>query len=73
MRQSENTRSPLADLLMQSVYSRLADYEDLKDTLRVAADPTFRLLGSKQNWDRGGADFLAAELRDGACSQATRT
>lgn len=57
---------------MQAVYSPLAGHEDLNDALRVAADPTFRLLGSKQNRDRGGADLLAAELRDGACSQATR-
>ena len=45
----------LVDLLRQSVYSRLAGYEDLNDAVRVSADPTFRLLGSKKNWDRGGA------------------
>jgi hypothetical protein len=33
----------------------LAGYEDLNDAVRVSADPTFRLLGSKKNWDRGGA------------------
>jgi hypothetical protein len=32
----------LADLLRQSVYSRLAGYKDLNDAERVAADPTFR-------------------------------
>ena len=36
----------LADLLRQSVYSRLAGYEDLNDAVRVSADPTFRLIGS---------------------------
>ena len=41
--------------MRQSVYSRLAGYEDLNDAVRVSADPTFRLLGSKKNWDRGGA------------------
>ena len=45
----------LVDLLRQSVYSRLAGYEDLNDAVRVSADPTFRLLGSKKNWDHGGA------------------
>ena len=45
----------LADLLRQSVYSRLAGYEDLNDTVRVSADPAFRLIGSQKNWDRGGA------------------
>ena len=54
-RQGSNKKFPLADLLRQSVYSRLAGYEDLNDAVRVSADPTFRLIGSKKNWDRGGA------------------
>ena len=54
-RQGTNKKFPLADLVRQSVYSRLAGYEDLNDAARVSADPTFRLIGSKKNWDRGGA------------------
>lgn len=54
-RQGENTKFPFADLVRQSVYSRLAGYEDLNDAVRVSADPTFRLIGSKKNWDRGAA------------------
>ena len=54
-RRGENKKFPLADLVRQSVYSRLAGYEDLNDAVRVSADPTFRLLGSKKNWDRGAA------------------
>ena len=54
-RQGTNKKFPLADLVRQSVYSRLAGYEDLNDAVRVSADPTFRLIGSKKNWDRGGA------------------
>ena len=54
-RQGLNKKFPLADLVRQSVYSRLASYEDLNDAVRVSADPTFRLLASQQNWDRGGA------------------
>ena len=54
-RRGANKKFPLADLLRQSVYSRLAGYEDLNDAVRVSADPTFRLIGSKKNWDRGGA------------------
>ena len=50
-----NKKFPLADLLRQSVYSRLAGYEDLNDAVRVSADPTFRLIGSQRNWDRGAA------------------
>jgi len=54
-RQGANKKFPFADLVRQSVYSRLAGYEDLNDAVRVSADPTFRLIGSKQNWDRGAA------------------
>ena len=52
-RQGLNTQFSLADLLQQSVYSRLAGYEDLNDAVRVSADPTFRLIGSPKIWDRG--------------------
>ncbi len=54
-RRGANKKFPLADLVRQSVYSRLAGYEDLNDAVRVSADPTFRLIGSKKNWDRGAA------------------
>ena len=54
-RQGLNTQFGLADLLRQSVYSRLAGYEDLNDAVRVSADPTFRLIGSPTRWDRGAA------------------
>jgi hypothetical protein len=37
------------------VYSRLAGYEDLNDAQRLSQDPTFRLIGSGKNWDRGAA------------------
>ena len=54
-RQGLNTQFSLADLLRQSVYSRLAGYEDLNDAVRVSLDPTFRLIGSPKIWDRNGA------------------
>ena len=41
--------------LIDEHLSRLAGYEDLNDAVRVSADPTFRLIGSKRNWDRGAA------------------
>jgi hypothetical protein len=50
-----NARLPLSDLLRQSVYSRLAGYEDVNDAERLSQDPTFRLIGSKKTWDRGTA------------------
>jgi hypothetical protein len=46
---------PLADLLRQSIYSRLAGYEDVNDAARLAQDPTFRLIGSRKIWERGAA------------------
>ena len=54
-RQGLNTQFRVADLLRQSVYSRLAGYEDLNDAARLSADPTFRLIGSPKRWDRGAA------------------
>src|SRR3989441_6988416 len=50
-----NKQFTLADLVRQSVYRRLAGYEDLNDAERLAADPTFRLIGSEQIWERGAA------------------
>jgi hypothetical protein len=54
-RRGKNTQLPLADLLRQSVYSRLAGYEDVNDAERVSQDPTFRLIGSAKIWERGAA------------------
>ena len=54
-RRGKNTQLPLADLLRQSVYSRIAGYEDVNDAERVSQDPTFRLIGSEKTWDRGAA------------------
>jgi hypothetical protein len=52
-RQGLNKQFTLADLLRQSVYSRMAGYEDLNDAERLAADPRFRLISSRRIWDRG--------------------
>ena len=46
-RRGLNLQFGLADLLRQSVYSRLAGYEDLNDAECLAADPAFRLIGSR--------------------------
>jgi hypothetical protein len=54
-RQGLNKQFTLTDLVRQSVYSRLAGYEDLNDAERLAADPTFRLISSQRVWDRGAA------------------
>ncbi len=51
----KNTRLPLADLLRQSVYSRLAGYKDVNDAEQLSRDPAFRLIGSEKNWEPGAA------------------
>ena len=51
----KNTQFPLTDLVRQSVYRRLAGYEDVNDAERLSHDPTFRLIGSEQIWERGAA------------------
>src|SRR5262249_50193851 len=43
-----NSQFPLRDLLRQSIYSRLAGYEDTNDAERLAEDPTFRMLASRE-------------------------
>src|SRR5450759_1047765 len=55
LRRGKNTQLPLADLLRQSVYSRIAGYEDVNDAERLSQDPTFRLIGSEKIWERGAA------------------
>ena len=59
-RRGKNTQLPLPDLLRQSIYSRLAGYEDVNNAERLSQDPTFRLIGSEKIWDRGAA--LASRL-----------
>jgi hypothetical protein len=54
-RRGKNTQLPLADLFRQSLYSRMAGYEDVNDAERLSQDPAFRLIGSEKVWDRGVA------------------
>src|SRR5713101_35983 len=43
-----NRQFPLVDLFRQSIYSRLAGYEDTNDAERLAEDPAFRMLASRE-------------------------
>ncbi len=54
-RRGKDTRLLLIDLLRQSVYSRMAGYEDVNDAERPSQDPKFRLIGSEKIWERGTA------------------
>src|ERR1700675_4074620 len=54
-RRGKNIQLPLADLLRQSIYSRLAGYEDVNDAECLYQDPTLRLIGSEKIWERGAA------------------
>ena len=42
----------LPDLLCESIYSRLAEYEDVNDAERLSQDPTVWLFGSTKIWTR---------------------
>jgi len=50
-RTGRNSQFPLPDLFRQSIYSRLAGYEDTNDAERLAEDPTFRMLASRERRD----------------------
>ncbi|MGB7723564.1 MAG: IS1380 family transposase, partial [Bryobacteraceae bacterium] len=81
-RRGKNTQLPWADLFRQSVYSRIAGYEDVNDAERLSQDPTFRLIGSKKIWDRGAAltsrlqtfetELLAEEENFGSLARINR-
>ena len=55
MRRGKNTRHLLVGLLRQSVFGRLAGYEDVNDAQRLSHDPVMRAIV-----DRKGLDRMAA-------------
>ena len=69
-RRGLNKQFTVTDLLGQSVYSRLAGYEDLNDAERLAADPTFRSDQLAEDLGPGrGADLDLALVRDRAADK----
>jgi hypothetical protein len=67
----KNTQLPLTDLVRQSVYSRLAGYEDVNDAERLSQDPAFRLIGSEKVLERGAA--LTSRLQSFETELLTQT
>ena len=47
-RTGRNRQCPLPDLVRQSIYTRLAGTEDTNDAERLAQDPAFRMLASRE-------------------------
>jgi len=54
-RRGKNTRHLLAGLFRQSVFGRLAGYEDVNDADRLAHDPAMRAVVSRNGLDRRAA------------------
>ena len=54
-RGGRNVQHRLVGLLRQSVYSRLAGYEDTNDAERLAQDPTMRIIVGRRDIDRPAA------------------
>jgi Transposase DDE domain group 1 len=51
----KNAQLPLTDVVRQSIYSRLAGYEDVNDAERLSQDPAFLLISSEKVLERGAA------------------
>jgi hypothetical protein len=55
LRRGKNTRHLLTGLLRQSVFGRLAGYEDVNDAERLSRDPAMRAIVDRKGLDRGAA------------------
>ncbi len=55
LRRGKNTRHLLTGLLRQSVFGRLAGYEDVNDAERLSRDPAMRTIVDRKGFDRRAA------------------
>ncbi len=55
LRCGKNTRHLLTGLLRQSVFGRLAGYEDVNDAERLSRDPVMRAVVDRKDLDRMAA------------------
>jgi hypothetical protein len=51
-RRGKNVRHQLGGLFRQSVFGRLAGYEDVNDAERLARDPAMRAIVGREGFDR---------------------
>ena len=66
LRRGKNTRHLLTGLLRQSVFGRLAGYEDVNDAERLSRDPAMRAIVDRKGHDRRAASTSQmGRLRDG--------
>jgi len=68
-RRGRNTCHLLAGLLRQSVFGRLAGYEDVNDAERLAHDPAMRAVVDRWPGSPGRLDQPDGEVRDGLADQ----
>jgi Transposase DDE domain group 1 len=54
-RRGKNVRHQLGGLFRQSVFGRLAGYEDVNDAERLALDPAMRAIVGREGLDRAAA------------------
>src|SRR5918994_1928192 len=54
-RRGKNVRHELGGLFRQSVFGRLAGYEDVNDAERLARDPAMRTIVGRDGFDRAAA------------------
>jgi len=54
-RRGKNTRHQLGRLFRQSVFGRLAGYEDVSDVERLSRDPAMRAIVGRAGLDRAAA------------------
>ncbi len=69
LRRGKNTCHLLTGLLRQSVYGRLAGYEDVNDAERLSLDPAMRAIVDRKGLDRGAGRYVTLSTGRGGGSE----